>query len=103
MLAPESLPRRWPRRHALSAANQPPRQRTGGLTIAIDRNAGDDRRNVAVRALQKTAAAAWQIVGHFGWTQLQPGIVDHIDVCLISRCQYTAVSQANCGSGIARQ
>ena len=56
----------------------------GRLAVAIDRDAGDDRRHIAFGTLVQAAAAGRQVVHHLERSDIEPLIVDDVEVGLVA-------------------
>ena len=63
-----------------AAADQPPGQRAGRLPVAVRDVAADDRRAVAMGALEQPLASGRQVVGHHGHVAAQVVEIDDVDV-----------------------
>src|ERR1700722_487758 len=98
----------WPRNATLRrcrvrAAHESARQGPCRFAVAIYRYARYDRRHVAIGALYQPTSTSWQVVRDLGRPQLQPSIIDNVDVSLITAVKHATIAQPDGLGGIARQ
>src|SRR6266699_2786940 len=76
-----------------AGAHEPAGHRAGVLAVLEDRRAGDQRRLVALDALNEAPAVGRHVVNQFGLVQPQAVEVDQVDVGALARREPATVVQ----------
>src|SRR6185312_4369412 len=87
---------------ALCATHQSARARAGGLAATLGHYAGDDGGVVAVDLLHQAATTDRKVVMHLRRMQVQPVVVDHVDVGLEAGGDHAAIVKTDRERGLAR-
>src|SRR5262249_29823967 len=90
-------------RRRLYAADQAAGESTGPLALARDDLARDQRGKVALGALNEATATTGQVVDNLGRADVEPIVVDHVDVGFGAALNDAAVLEPDGPRVIARQ